>query len=247
MPASPLDALTDLGFDVQFLSHAEAIFNVDFPAALEELTEVLSVLSIPVAALVGSGGGETTMTQGIRRALAAKGWNKHKFEIQKLVDGRQRQSVSHEVDHVRIFNNGVVAMEIEWNNKDPFYDRDLENFKRLHAEGAISAGVIITRGHSLHVGMRETILRFAHDHSVMCYEDLHKFGIRPTDRQRESVERRMRHSGGTFAEAWSEVFVSDKFGQATTHWSKLEDRVHRGVGNPCPLLLIGIPQAAIVH
>jgi Restriction endonuclease BglII len=35
---------------------------------------------------------------------------------------------------------GVVALEIEWNNKDPFFDRDLENFKRLHAEGAISVG-----------------------------------------------------------------------------------------------------------
>lgn len=25
----------------------------------------------------------------------------------------------------------------------------------------------------------------------------------------------------------------------------LEDRVHRGVGNPCPLLLIGIPKSVI--
>lgn len=43
----------------------------------------------------------------------------------------------------------MLALEIEWNNKDPFFDRDLENFKRLHAEGAISVGVLITRGASL--------------------------------------------------------------------------------------------------
>ena len=41
-------------------------------------------------------------------------------------------------------------------------------------------------------------------------------------------------------------FVSDKFGEATTHWRKLEDRVNRGVGNPCPLLLIGIPINVVI-
>lgn len=48
-----------------------------------------------------------------------------------------------------------------------------------------------------------------------------------------------------FAEGWAKPFVSDKFGEATTHWRKLEDRVRRGVGNPCPLLLIGIPDTAL--
>ena len=45
----------------------------------------------------------------------------------------------------------------------------------------------------------------------------------------------------TFREAFVDKFVSDKFGEATTHWRKLNDRVRRGVGNPCPLLLIGLP------
>ena len=40
--------------------------------------------------------------------------------------------------------------------------------------------------------------------------------------------------------------MQDKFGSATTHWKKLQDRINRGVGNPCPLLLIGIP-ATVVH
>ena len=37
-----------------------------------------------------------------------------------------------------------VALEIEWNNKDPFYDRDLNNFRLLFDLRAISVGVIIT-------------------------------------------------------------------------------------------------------
>lgn len=48
-----------------------------------------------------------------------------------------------------------------------------------------------------------------------------------------------------FREAFTDKFVSDKFGEATTHWRKLEDRVHRGVGNPCPLVLIGLPDSII--
>jgi hypothetical protein len=49
----------------------------------------------------------------------------------------------------------------------------------------------------------------------------------------------------TFREAFTDGFVADKFGEATTHWRKLEDRVHRGVGNPCPLLLIGLPDSIV--
>ena len=49
-----------------------------------------------------------------------------------------------------------------------------------------------------------------------------------------------------FAKAWTDNFVSNKFGQATTHWSKLMNRIDRGVGNPCPLLLIGLPHSILV-
>jgi hypothetical protein len=68
-----------------------------------------------------------------------------KFEVKKVINGREREAISHEVDHVREFLAGILALEIEWNNKDPFFDRDLENFKRLHADGAISVGIIVNR------------------------------------------------------------------------------------------------------
>ncbi len=40
-------------------------------------------------------------------------------------------------------------------------------------------------------------------------------------------------------------FAQDKYGAATTQWRKLEDRVKRGVGNPCPLRLIGLPSSVV--
>ena len=33
----------------------------------------------------------------------------------------------------------------------------------------------------------------------------------------------------------------------STHWEKLMARVERGVGNPCPLLLIGLPASIVVY
>lgn len=240
-----LESLTERGFQVEYFNHARAILNVDFPAALRELQDVLLPLQIPVELLVRSGGGEAPFTGSLRRAFAERFWIKHNFEIRKLIDGEPRESVSHEIDHVRRFDNGVVAMEIEWNNKDPFYDRDLENFKRLHAEGAISVGVVITRGRTLQAALRNRILKFAQQRGISSFEDLNGYELSPTVRQKEIILSQVaRHRD--FASAWSQSFVSDKFGAATTHWDKLEDRVHRGVGNPCPLLLIGIPEEVLL-
>jgi hypothetical protein len=178
--------------------------------------------------------------------LAELGWHKVNFTIEKRINGVQRESISHEVDHVRTFADGrVIALEIEWNNKDPFFDRDLENFKRLHAEGAISVGVIVTRGSSLQDDMVQLVRRFATERGLESSDDLGSLGLTPTPRQKADVARRMRAGGATFADAWSLSFVKDKYGAATTHWRKLEDRVHRGVGNPCPLLLIGLPSSIV--
>ena len=133
-----LDALREKGFEILFESHAAAILEMDFPSALEEIEAALSNFEIPIAEIIGSGGGETRGTQRMRHALSDLGWKKAHFEIKKIINGLERESISHEVDHAKQFDGKTVALEIEWNNKDPFYDRDLENFKRLHAEGAIS-------------------------------------------------------------------------------------------------------------
>jgi hypothetical protein len=240
-----LDRLKDHGFEVEFTSHAEAIILHDFPELIEELEDALLNISLPMTEIIGGGGGEAKMTQRLRRGLAALHWTKHNFELKKTVDGVAKESISHEIDHVRRAERGVFALEIEWNNKDPFFDRDLENFKRLHAEGAISVGGIVTRGSAMQSEMRERVERFATERGITDLEGLVEFGAgSPTGPQRKQIEADMKR-GAEFAKAWSRKFTSDKFGQATTHWSKLQDRVHRGVGNPCPLVLIGLPPSII--
>lgn len=245
----PLQSLRDKGFDVLFLSHARSILEGEFPEALIEIERVLSAIELPISEIIGSGGGETQFTQRLRRALATLNWKKHIFEIGKTIDGVPRESTSHEVDHVkRYVDAGVVAMEIEWNNKDPFYDRDLENFKRLHAEGAISVGIIITRGQSLQESLWDAVHRFAAERGIDSIEKLSDNGVVPTPKQRANILKRVLRNKDPvpFATSWADNFVGNKFGQATTHWSKLMHRVERGVGNPCPLLLIGLPASIIV-
>jgi hypothetical protein len=159
------------------------------------------------------------------------------------IDDKQTESRSHLIDHVRRFEGGTAALEIEWNNKDPFFDRDLDNFKRLHSDGAISIGIIVTRGSSLQASLRDLVVEFARSRGLEN-EGLENY-YTPTKRQRKETAKAIK-AKGSFAEGWARAFVSDKFGEATTHWKKLEERVKRGVGNPCPLLLIGIPRAVVV-
>jgi hypothetical protein len=73
------------------------------------------------------------------------GWQEKMFETSITIDGVTRESPTHKVDCYK----GRVALELEWNNKDPFFDRDLNNFRLLFELGAIDVGVIVTRASEL--------------------------------------------------------------------------------------------------
>jgi hypothetical protein len=61
------------------------------------------------------------------------------------VDKTEYHTPTHKVDCYK----NRVALEVEWNNKDPFFDRDLNNFRLLFELRAIDVGVIITRSTEL--------------------------------------------------------------------------------------------------
>jgi restriction endonuclease BglII len=246
------EQLRERGYQIEFVSHAQAILQHDFPDAVTELEAVILNQSVPIEELIGSGGGETKGTQRLRNGLTLQRWLKETFTIRKTINNEPKESISHKVDHVRVFDRPSgqryrIALEIEWNNKDPFFDRDLENFKRLHAEGGISLGIIVTRGASLQDSLRELVRRWVEEKAIDSFENLEAAGVVQTARQRREVLKRVQRVKKPipFREAWTHHFVSDKFGTATTHWRKLEDRIRRGVGNPCPLVLIGLPPSIV--
>ncbi len=243
--ADMLAPLRDAGFDIATRNHALAILQGDFPDVLPDLVAALTGFRIPARDIIRSGGGQAASTMRLRDTLYARGWHKHEFVTRTIVDGTERKAKSHEIDHVRRARAGTIALEIEWNNKDPFFDRDLENFHRLHAQGAISLGVLITRGAALQDALPGIVERTVAAAGITDQADLTAWGMKTrTDRQRAML-RRMTDQGVPFAAAFAKSFVADKFGTATTHWAKLRDRIDRGVGNPCPLLLLGLPPGCV--
>ncbi|MEM9797476.1 MAG: BglII/BstYI family type II restriction endonuclease [Pseudomonadota bacterium] len=239
------DALRQAGFDLDTRNHAEAILAGDFPETVAGLVATLLDFRLTAAEIIGSGGGQAASTMRLRDALYADGWPKHEFVTRTIVDGAERDAISHEVDHVKRAAHGTLALEIEWNNKDPFFDRDLENFQRLHAQSAISLGIIVTRGAALQAAMPDLVEGVLRAEGIGDAAELEAWGMKErTARQRRLIDEALGH-GADFPRAFARSFVADKYGQATTHWEKLEARVARGVGNPCPLLLIGLPLSAV--
>lgn len=240
-----LDRLRIAGFDIDTTNHAAAILTEDFRAELESLSMVLADARIDCADMLASGGNEAPPTRQLRKKLNDAGWEKRNVVITKTVDDVPKSSTSHEMDHVLDCERGTLALEIEWNNKDPFFDRDLENFQRLHADGAISVGIVVTRGKSLQDRVRSILIECAKAHRLESISEFERLGIKePTANQRRSIQHRAPQTG--FAEAVASM-VAGKYGESTTHWNKLQERLARGVGNPCPLLLLGIPASHVVN
>src|SRR3546814_7699438 len=104
------EKLRERGFEILSINHAEAIVEKDFPEAIAELENALLNLTLPISEIIGSGGGETQMTQRLRRSLAGNQWPKHNFEIKKTVDDVVKESITHEIDHVRRFDNGTFEI-----------------------------------------------------------------------------------------------------------------------------------------
>ena len=241
----PFAVLRSAGFDVQTRNHAEAVLSGDFASEIEPLIGALLRFEISAKEIVGSGGGQAPSTMRLRDALYDAGWPKHEFIVKTVVDGEEREAVSHEIDHVRRTGAGTLALEIEWNNKDPFFDRDLENFQRLHAQSAISVGILVTRGAALQSEMVKIVEWAVRSEGIEDAAALEDWGMKErTARQQKMIAAGL-SAGLDFPSAFARIFVSDKYGQATTHWDKLDARVRRGVGNPCPLLLVGLPLSAV--
>jgi hypothetical protein len=128
-------------FEVHEWKHASAILKQDFPAEWNDIMAVLGSFKLKRSWISDPGGRKSKVSEYIDSFLYARNWVEKEFETKVVVDDLSITTPTHKVD---CFKN-KVALEIEWNNKDPFYDRDLNNFRLLFDLRAISVGVIITR------------------------------------------------------------------------------------------------------
>ncbi len=132
-------------FEVHEWRHALAVLERDFPDEFDDITAVLGSITIYRSDVVSGGGGRSIIARTIDGGFEARGWRAKSWETQIVVDDEALRSPTHEVDSYK----NRVAIELEWNNKDPFFDRDLNNFRLLFDLRAISVGVIITKSDEL--------------------------------------------------------------------------------------------------
>lgn len=142
---SPLDSLIPAelieSYEIHEWRHAAAILAADFPAEWSDITEVLGTFRLRKSAVAAPGGRKSPISNEIDQGFYDRGWTERMFDTKVVIDRESRDSPTHKVDCFR----NRVALEIEWNNKDPFYDRDLNNFRLLFDLRVISVGVIVTR------------------------------------------------------------------------------------------------------
>jgi Restriction endonuclease BglII len=132
--------LTD-NYEIHEWRHAWAILRQDFSSEWQDIVDVLSAFRLRRSWVTEGGGSKSKTAKAIDSQLYARGWVEKEFATQIVVDAEKFDSPTHKVD---CFKNRI-ALEIEWNNKDPFFDRDLNNFRLLFDLRVISVGVIVTR------------------------------------------------------------------------------------------------------
>mgnify|MGYP002623749600 CR=1 FL=1 len=132
-------------YEVHEWKHACAVLQGDFSDVVQEIMDVVGEFRLRRTDVLAPGGGRSNISQSLDTAFYRRGWEHKAFDTKVVVDGREMVSPTHKVDCVK----GPVALEIEWSNKDPFFDRDLNNFRLLFDLRAISVGVIITKSDEL--------------------------------------------------------------------------------------------------
>lgn len=132
-------------YEIHQWRHAVAILKSDFPEEWADILQMLEDFRLYKGWIEVGGGNRSNLAAWVDHTLGERGWVETKFNTQIKVDETTRDSPTHKVDCFR----NRVALEVEWNNKDPFYDRDLNNFRLLFDLGVVSVGVIFTRADEL--------------------------------------------------------------------------------------------------
>lgn len=119
-------------------------------AHIDEWNDVMAALRkfrFSTADVLAPGKNKSDLAKTFDAMLCAVGWRETQFRTAIRVDAEEWESPTHKVDCYK----NRVALEIEWNNKDPFYDRDLNNFRLLFDLRVIDVGIIVTRCSDLQV------------------------------------------------------------------------------------------------
>lgn len=132
-------------YEVHEWRNAVGVLTTACPEEWADIQVALRKFKLLRSEVLAPGKNRSSIVDRLERPLKDAGWVEKQFATLIVVDGDARESPTHSVDCFK----GRVALEVEWNNKDPFFDRDLNNFRLLFDLQVIDVGVIITRCSSL--------------------------------------------------------------------------------------------------
>jgi hypothetical protein len=132
-------------YHVKEWRNAAGILATACPDEWAEIIEVLRGFKLLRSEVEAAGRNRSPISRQIDGAFYHRGWIEKDFVTAIRIDGNEYESPTHSIDCFK----GRVALELEWNNKDPFFDRDLNNFRLLFDLRAIDVGVIVTRATEL--------------------------------------------------------------------------------------------------
>jgi len=103
-------------YEVVEVRHAVAILKVDFPDEYKDIIDLLMGFELKKEDILTAGGRKSPIANKLDSFLEHRGWVEKSFDTAIKIDGQERLSPTHAIDCYK----NKVALDIEWNNKDPF-------------------------------------------------------------------------------------------------------------------------------
>jgi hypothetical protein len=125
-------------YEVHEWRNGLAILSAAHPEEWDDILAVLRDFRLLKSDILTPGGSKGLISSKLDSHFTKLGWIEKAFDTRIVVDKSEYAAPTHKVDCYK----NRVALEVEWNNKDPFFDRDLNNFRLLFDLRAIDAGVI---------------------------------------------------------------------------------------------------------
>lgn len=175
------------GYAVRNINYGLELLANAFPKHHASLVRALDSWEIAWADIEAGGGNKSAVTRHFEEAFEGEGWRETSLELETRLGGVTTIARTHKID---LFKRGPnddlpgVGIELEWNNKDEFFDRDLINFEALHRARGLAVGIVVTRGPQLQEELRAKGLekfgaRSTHWEKLMPRLDLGRGGATP--------------------------------------------------------------------
>lgn len=175
------------GYAVRNINYGMELLVNAFPAHHTSLVRALETWNVSWTDIEAGGGNKSRVSRHFDEAFEGEGWKETSLELEIRLSGITTIARTHKIDLFKPGPRGElpgVGVELEWNNKDEFFDRDLINFEAIHRARGLAVGIVMTRGPRLQDTLRKRGLkkfgaRSAHWEKLMQRLDLGRGGATP--------------------------------------------------------------------